>query len=96
MTRPVPVLANSGYYLDPNETARRVMRIIAQHEKINNIEEMKLSSQWYELGINELDFVEIMVGVEQEFSIEIEDEALEKFKDINDAVQYISRSFWAI
>lgn len=64
---------------------------------------MTLSSQWWELGIksinqlgiNELDYVEIMIGVENEFRIEISDEVVEKFKDINDAVEYVSKSFWA-
>lgn len=37
-----------------------------------------------------------MVGVEQEFDIEFPDEELEKFKDLNDAVQYVSRSFFSV
>lgn len=42
-----------------------------------------------------MDFVEIMIGVENEFRIEISDEVVEKFKDVNDAVEYVARSFWA-
>ncbi len=56
---------------------------------------MTLNPQWYELGISDLDYVEIMVGGENEFNMEFPDDVVEKFKDIHDAVQYVSRSFWA-
>ena len=84
-----------GYYLDPNETARRMMRIIAQNDKVADPEAVTLRSQWHELGLNELDTVELLVGIEDEFKIEFPDDVAEKFKDVNDVVQYISRSFWS-
>lgn len=59
----------SGYYLDPNETARRMVRIIAQFDKVNDPEKVTLNSQWHELGLNELDTVELLVGIEEEFKI---------------------------
>lgn len=71
------------------------MRIIALFDKVQNPEQVTLNSQWHEMGLNELDTVELLVGLEDEFAIEFPDEVAEKFKDVNDAVQYISRSFWA-
>lgn len=47
------------------------------------------------MGLNELDTVELFIGLEDEFNIEFPDEVSEKFKDVHDVVQYISRSFWA-
>lgn len=37
----------SGYYLDPNETARRMMRVIALHDSVKNPEAMTLNTQWH-------------------------------------------------
>lgn len=46
-------------------------------------------------GLNELDYTELTVLVEEEFKIEFPDDVAEKFKDVNDMVQYVARSFWA-
>jgi acyl carrier protein len=46
-------------------------------------------------GLNELDYTELTVLVEEDFKIEFPDDVAEKFKDINDMVEYVSRSFWA-
>ena len=71
------------------------MRVISHHEKVSDPESLTLNTQWHEIGLNELDLVELFIGIEDEFNIEFPDEVSEKFKDINDAVQYVSRSFWA-
>lgn len=47
-------------------------------------------------GLNELDYVELTVLVENEFKIEFPDDAVEKFKDVNDMVEFVARSFWAV
>lgn len=46
-------------------------------------------------GLNELDYTELTVLVEEEFKIEFPDDVAEKFKDVNDMVEYVARSFWA-
>ncbi len=35
------------------------------------------------------------MGIEDEFKIEFPDDVAEKFKDVHDAVQYVSKSFWS-
>lgn len=57
---------------------------------------MKQVNGMISLGLNELDLVELFIGIEDEFDVEFPDEVSEKFKDINDAVQYVSRSFWSL
>ena len=37
-----------------------------------------------------------MVEAEREFELEFPDESVERFKDVNDAVEFISRSFFAV
>ncbi len=46
--------------------------------------------------MNELDYTELTVIVEEEFKIEFPDDAAEKFKDVNDMVEFVSRSIWAV
>lgn len=42
-----------------------------------------------------MDYTELTVLVEEEFKIEFPDDVAEKFKDVNDMVEYVARSFWA-
>ena len=42
--------SKKGYFLNPNETTRRIMRIIAQHEKVEDPESLTLNTQWHEIG----------------------------------------------
>ena len=72
-----------------------MMRIIAQNEKVTDPETVTLNSQWHEMGLNELDTVELLVGIEEEFKIEFPDDVAEKFKDVHDVVQYVSRCVWS-
>ena len=39
--------------------------------------------------------MELTVLVEDEFKIEFPDDVAEKFKDVNDMVEFVARSFWA-
>jgi acyl carrier protein len=45
-----------------------------------------------ELDINSLDLVDLVMTVEDEFSIELPDEALEGMKTIGDLVKYIEEN----
>lgn len=37
-----------------------------------------------------------MVEIEREFEIEISDQDIERFRNVNDAIEFISRSFFSI
>jgi len=44
-----------------------------------------------DLGADSLDIVELIMAFEEEFNIEIPDEAAEKIKTVRDAVEYIDK-----
>jgi acyl carrier protein len=44
-----------------------------------------------DLGADSLDIVELIMAFEEEFNIEIPDEAAEKIKTVKDAVEYIDK-----
>ena len=45
-----------------------------------------------DLGADSLDIVELIMAFEEEFSIEITDEAAEKIKTVQDVVNYIDQN----
>ncbi|MEW6032715.1 MAG: acyl carrier protein [Bacillota bacterium] len=57
------------------------------------IEEGEISpeSTLEDLGADSLDIVEMVMAIEQEWDIEIPDEAAEEIKTVGDAVNYIVR-----
>jgi acyl carrier protein len=56
-----------------------------------DVNEVKNESSFIEdLGADSLDIVELVMKMEEEFSIEIPDEEAEKIKTVNDVVQYIT------
>lgn len=52
-------------------------------------DEIKLDSTIEGLGLDSLDMVEVVMKCEDEFDLEIEDEAAEKFKTVEDLVKHI-------
>ena len=45
-----------------------------------------------DLGCDELDQVEVVMGLEEEFNIEINDETAEKFKTVGDLVAHVEKA----
>ena len=85
----------SGYYKNPEEIARRLIKLIALHDKVKKPHEITLQSTWHEIGLDDLSYVELMLEAEQEFSFEFPDDDVERFKNVEDAVEFIARSFFA-
>jgi len=54
-------------------------------------EEVKMESTLEDLGADSLDIVELVMAIEQEWDMEIPDEAAEEIKTVGDAVSYIAR-----
>lgn len=85
----------SGYFMDPNDVARRFIKLISLHDSVKNPGQINLSSTWSDIGIDELTYVEIMLEAENEFYLEFADEDVERFKNVEDVVEHVSRSFFA-
>jgi acyl carrier protein len=75
-----------------NEIFTRVKKIIINHL---GVEEGKISEGAHfidDLGADSLDQVELVMAFEEEFGIEIPDEAAEKITTVGSAVKYISEA----
>lgn len=66
----------------------KVQEIIANQLGIDK-EEVTLGSDIDDLGADSLDFVEIIMAVEEEFDIEITDDEAEKIDTVEDLVECI-------
>lgn len=72
-----------------SNTLEDVRKIVSEQLGADDGEITADASFVEDLGADSLDIVELVMALEEEFSIEIPDEDAEKIKTINDAVKYI-------
>ena len=70
---------------------RRVRKIAVDHLGVEEAKVTLDARLAEELGADSLDHVELVMAVEEEFQIEIPDEAAEKMKTILDVVEYVNK-----
>jgi acyl carrier protein len=67
----------------------KVKKIVTEQLSVEAKEVKPESNFQNDLGADSLDTVELVMALEEEFDIEIPDEAAEKITTVGDAVQYI-------
>ena len=70
-------------------TFDRVKKVIVEQLDVSEEEVTQQASFVEDLGADSLDVVELVMGLEEEFDIEIPDEDAEKIARVQDAVNYI-------
>ncbi len=70
-------------------TFDRVKKVIVEQLDVSEDEVTAEASFVDDLGADSLDVVELVMGLEEEFDIEIPDEDAEKIARVQDAVTYI-------
>ncbi len=70
----------------------RIKTIISNEFDINENEITLNTSLFDELDIDSLDLVDLVMTLEDEFSIELPDEALADMKTVGDVVKYIEEN----
>jgi len=69
---------------------RRVIEIIVEQLGVSEEEITMEASFIDDLGADSLDLVELIMAMEEEFSLEISDEDAEKIQTVQDVVNYIT------
>ena len=69
---------------------RRVIEIIVEQLGVGEDEVTPEASFIDDLGADSLDLVELIMAMEEEFSLEISDEDAEKIQTVQDVVNYIT------
>ena len=72
-----------------SDTSERVKKIVVEHLGVDENKVNDAASFIDDLGANSLDTVELVMAFEEEFEIEIPDDAAEKIQTIKDAIDFI-------
>ena len=72
-----------------SDIADRVKKIVVEHLGVEADKVSESASFIDDLGADSLDTVELVMAFEEEFDIEIPDDAAEKIKTVKNAVDYI-------
>jgi acyl carrier protein len=72
-----------------SETAERVKKIVVEHLGVEAEKVSEEASFIDDLGADSLDIVELVMAFEEEFGVEIPDDAAEKITTVKDAIDYI-------
>src|SRR5438105_1566090 len=81
-----PYRIPGGYSMS---TFDRVKKVIVEQLDVSEEEVTPQASFVEDLGADSLDVVELVMGLEEEFDIEIPDEDAEKIARVQDAINYI-------
>jgi len=76
--------------VDPVTIQERVLKVCKAYDKINADKITPESHFINDLGLDSLDHVEVIMGIEDEFGYEIPDEQAEKLMRPVDIIRYIS------
>ena len=78
-----------------SETAERVKKIVVEHLGVDAEKVTEEASFIDDLGADSLDNVELVMAFEEEFDIEIPDDAAEHIQTVGDAVKFIGERLGA-
>ena len=70
----------------------RVKKIIVERLNVDSEEVTAEASFIDDLGADSLDIVELVMAFEEEFGVEIPDDAAEKITTVRDAIEYIDNN----
>lgn len=75
-----------------SDVAERVKKIVVEHLGVEEAKVTETASFIDDLGADSLDTVELVMAFEEEFGLEIPDEAAEKILTVKDAISYIEEN----
>ena len=75
-----------------SDVAEQVKKIVVEHLGVDAGKVLENASFIDDLGADSLDTVELVMAFEEEFSIEIPDDAAETILTVADAVKFISEA----
>lgn len=78
--------------ISKSDIEARVLEIVKAFDKVKDPSKISASSTFAnDLGLDSLDTVEVVMAIEEEFSVEIPDKEADEIKSVGQAVEYISK-----
>ena len=74
------------------ETAERVKKIVVEHLGVEPEKVVEGANFIDDLGADSLDTVELVMAFEEEFNVEIPDDAAETIQTVGDAVKFLEKN----
>ena len=75
-----------------SDTAERVKKIVVDNLDVEGDKVVESASFIDDLGADSLDLVELVMAFEEEFSVEIPDDAAESIQTFGDAVAFLTKA----
>jgi len=75
-----------------SDIADRVKKIVVEHLGVDESKVVEGASFIDDLGADSLDTVELVMAFEEEFGVEIPDDAAEKIVTVKNAIDYINEN----
>ncbi|MEQ9662621.1 MAG: acyl carrier protein [Parasphingopyxis sp.] len=75
-----------------SDTAERVKKIVTEHLGVEADKVTEDAAFIDDLGADSLDIVELVMAFEEEFGVEIPDDAAEDITTVKDAITYIEKN----
>ncbi|KAK7745800.1 mitochondrial acyl carrier protein [Cytospora paraplurivora] len=81
---------SAGSGLSKEDVEGRILSLLAGFDKVNDPSNIKATAHFAnDLGLDSLDTVEVVMAIEEEFSIEIPDKDADTIHSVDKAVEYI-------
>ncbi|KAJ1974304.1 mitochondrial acyl carrier protein [Dimargaris xerosporica] len=102
-TARMPPTALSGYRyysgaapLTHDKIQERVLDVLRDFDKVN-VDRLSADAEFYgDLGLDSLDIIEVVMAIEEEFSIDLPDKVAEEIKTVPQAIEAIANAEGAI
>ena len=75
-----------------SDVSTRVKKIVVEHLSVEEAKVTDTASFIDDLGADSLDTVELVMAFEEEFGVEIPDDAAEKIRTVGDAIAFINQN----
>ncbi|KAF1798776.1 NADH dehydrogenase 1, alpha/beta subcomplex subunit 1 NDUFAB1/ACP [Mucor lusitanicus] len=89
--RAAPIMATRFYTVSASDAQTRVLDVVKGFEKVDPSKVTVDSVFVKDLGLDSLDAVEVVMAIEEEFSIEIPDKDADEIKSVKQAIDYITK-----
>ncbi|KAK1777240.1 acyl carrier protein-like protein [Copromyces sp. CBS 386.78] len=81
---------SAGGHLNKDEVFSRIAQVLSGFDKVNDPKNITQTAHFAnDLGLDSLDTVEVVMAIEEEFSIEIPDKDADQIHSVDKAVEYI-------